>query len=259
MQSYFAYILVLFLVCSCSSRIPEPITYPYTQQKKMQASSHWQVLAADLANRINNELILTDNIYKAVFVKETCGDETIPCKTNETSSFNEAFRDLLITKLFGYGVPIKSREDEEAISVLYKVQVIHHNTDRSRSIQPGLLTGLSAAVAVLRNAPSELIILATGVAADVANSSMVSSGHYEVIITTSMTTDERYLFRSSDIYYINDKDFFHYQENLPQTKTIMLSMGHTRKILDTADFFPAATAATPKYDSNASSLDKTEM
>ena len=102
MQSYFAYIFVLFLVCSCSSRIPEPITYPYTQQKKMQASSHWQVLAADLANRINNELIITDNIYKAVFVKETCGDEKTPCKTNETSSFNEAFRDLLITKLFGY-------------------------------------------------------------------------------------------------------------------------------------------------------------
>jgi hypothetical protein len=181
------------------------------------------LLAADLANRINNQLITTDNLDKAVFVKETCGDETISCQPDETSSFNEAFRDLLITNLFGYGVPTKSRADEKAIEVRYKVQIVRHNTNRARSLQPGILTGLSTAVAVLRNAPMELIILASGVAADVANTSLVSSGHYEVIITTSMITHDRYLFRASDIYYINDKDFYHYQENMPQTKTIRLS------------------------------------
>jgi hypothetical protein len=168
MRSFYAYVLVLLFVCSCSSRIPEPISYQYSQQKKMQASAHWEVLAADLANRINNELIVTDNIYKKVFVKETCGDETISCKPNETSRFNEAFRDLLITNLFEYGVPTKNRPDENAIEVCYKVQVVHHNTDRVRSLQPGLLTGLSAAVMVLRNAPTELILLASGVVADVA-------------------------------------------------------------------------------------------
>jgi hypothetical protein len=195
----------------------------------MQAAAHWEVLAADLANRINNQLITTDNLDKAVFVKETCGDETISCGPNETSGFNEAFRDLLITNLFGYGVPTKSRADEKAIEVRYKVQIVRHNTDRVRSLQPGLLTGLSTAVAVLRNAPLELIILASGVAADVANTSLVSSGHYEVIITTSMITHDRYLFRASDIYYINEKDFYHYQENMPQTKTIRLS---SKKPLD---------------------------
>jgi hypothetical protein len=75
----------------------------------------------------------------------------------------------------------------------------------------------------LRNAPSDLIILASGVAADVANSNCVSSGHLEVIIKTSMVTDGRYLFRASDIYYINDKDFYHYQQSQPQTTTIKLS------------------------------------
>jgi hypothetical protein len=189
----------------------------------MQASQHWEVLSKDLANRINNELIITDNLDKAVFVKETCGDEANPCKPNETSSFNEAFRDLLITNLFDYGIPTNSMQDDETIEVLYKVQVVRHNADRVRTIQPGLLTALSAAIVVLRNAPTELIILATGVAADVANSNWVSSGHYEVIITTSMVTDGRYLFRASDIYYINDKDFYHYQQSQPQTTTVKLS------------------------------------
>lgn len=258
MRSFYVYVLVLFLVCSCSSRIPEPITYPYSQQKKMQASSHWEVLAVDLANRINNQLIVTDNIYKAVFVKETCGNETIACKPNETSSFNEAFRDLLITNLFGYGVPTKSRPDEEAIEVRYKVQIVHYNTDRVRSLQPGLLTGLSAAVMVLRNAPAELIILASGMVADVANSSMVASGHYEVIITTSMITDDRYLFRASDIYYINDRDFHHYQESMPQTKTIMLSSGKPPEHPDTPHLLRTATIASPETDSSTHSVEKTD-
>ena len=56
----------------------------------------------------------------------------------------------------------------------YKVQVVYHNSDRVRSLQPGLLTGLSAAVVVLRNAPAELILLAAGVAADIANTSLVA-------------------------------------------------------------------------------------
>jgi hypothetical protein len=214
----------------------------------MQASAHWQVLAADLANRINNQLITTDNLDKAIFVKETCGDETISCQPDETSSFNEAFRDLLITNLFGYGVPTKSRADEKAIEVRYKVQIVRHTTDRVRSLQPGLLTGLSTAVAVLRNAPVELIILASGVAADVANTSLVTSGHYEVIITTSMITHDRYLFRASDIYYINDKDFYHYQENMPETKTIKLSSNKPLKEADNPKSVATASTTDPKED-----------
>ena len=120
MRSFCSYFLVILLFCSCGSRIPEPIDYPYSQQEKMQASHHWEVLSKDLANRINNELIITDNLDKAVFVKETCGDEATPCKPNETSSFNEAFRDLLITNLFDYGIPTNSMQDEETIEILIK-------------------------------------------------------------------------------------------------------------------------------------------
>jgi hypothetical protein len=86
----------------------------------MQAASHWEVLAADLANRINNQLITTDNLDKAIFVKETCGDETISCRPNETSSFNEAFRDLLITNLFGYGIPQRAERTRKRLKSVIK-------------------------------------------------------------------------------------------------------------------------------------------
>ncbi len=251
------YILILFLVGSCSSRIPEPISYPYSQQKKMQASYHWDVLAADLANRINKQLILSGNVDKAVFVKETCGDAASSCQPNQTSSFNEAFRDLLITNLFGYGVPIKNRLDEEAIEVLYKVQIVRHNADRVRSLQPGLLTALSTAVVVLRNAPVDLIILASGIASDIANTSLVTSGNYEVIITTSMITRDQYLFRASDIYYINEKDFFHYQDTMPQTETIKLSSGIKLKPIQTSEPLPPAKNKKRELQTGTGSSSKT--
>ena len=92
MRSFFALILVFFFFCSCSSRIPEPVGYQYSQQKKMQAASHWQVLAADLANRINNQLIMTENINKSVFVKQTCGDEAAPANP---------MKPAVLMKLFG--------------------------------------------------------------------------------------------------------------------------------------------------------------
>ncbi len=258
MRSLAASLLVFVLFCGCTSRIPEPVSYPYSQQEKMQASAHWEVLAADLANRINQQLIITDNINKAVFVKETCGDEAIPCQPNETSSFNEAFRDLLITNLFGYGVPTHSRMDEKAITIDYKVQIVYHHSDRIRSVQPGVLTGLSAAVMVLYNAPSELIILASGMAADIANTSLVQNGHYEVIITTSMVLKDQYLFRASDIYYINDEDFFHYQENMVQTKTIMLSANKRREPAVVEESPQVAAAANPVVGSGTAFTDKTK-
>jgi hypothetical protein len=94
----------------------------------------------------------------------------------------------------------------------------------------------------------ELIILASGMAADVANTSLVTSGHYEVIITTSMITHDRYLFRASDIYYINDKDFFHYQENMPQTKTIRLSSEKPLKEADAPKSVSTASTTGPNED-----------
>ena len=211
------------LLNSCAGGIPEPIDYPHSKQQKMQASHHWEVLAKDLANRINNELIISDKIDATVFVKQTCGDESKPCEPHQTSSFNEAFRDLLITNLVDYGIPTRKHMTKDSIEVLYKVQIVQHNAARIRTPQPGIFTALSAAIVVLRNAPTEVLILATGALADVANANLTQNGHYEIIITTSMISDNKYLFRASDIYYINDKDFYHYRDTEEQTKTIQLS------------------------------------
>lgn len=222
-------IFYVLLLCStlipagCTSRLPEPVAHPYTQQKKSQAAEHWGILAKDVADRINQQLVLTGNADKSLFVEYDCGSDAVPCKPNETSPFNEAFRDLLITSLYELRIPTKVSPSKEALNIEFKVQSVRHLAHRSRSMQPGVITALSAGVAVLRNAPTSLLIFGTGGALDVANSSFVKSGSYEVIITTSITDREEYFFRSSDIYYINDPDFWHYMENFPETKELSFS------------------------------------
>ncbi len=213
-------LLLLVLLLSSCSRIPQPASYAYSEQQKMQAAHHWDVLASDVADQINNRLVITDYVDKSVYVKTTCGDDNIPCEQGQTTQFNEAFRDLLITRLVNFGVPTSLEKKISDIEVNYKVQVVYHASNRY-TVAPGALTALTAAVSVFRQAPTTIQLLALAVGLDIANSAGPVNGHYEVIITTSMVAEEKYLFRTSDIYYINDPDFWHYQ-NAPTGKTIQM-------------------------------------
>lgn len=214
-------ILVLpFLLTACLGRIPEPVDYRLSQQQKMQAAHHWQVLAADVANRVNNELILNDYLKAAVFIRESCGDEDNPCKPNATSSFEEAFRDLLITNMVNLGVPVLIRGGENAITVNYKVQMVYHRATRIPTMKPGLITAHAAFITVFRNIPHELKTIAAAATLDLANQNLVSNGHYEVIISTSMVKNGNYFYRGSDLYYINDKDSSHYQTTKPRSLSL---------------------------------------
>jgi hypothetical protein len=200
----------LSILCCCS-RIPEPAGYEYSAQEKMQAVYHWDVLAQDVANQINSELIKDDLLNTAVYVRKTCGEDDAPCKQNETSQFDESFHDLLVTRLVRFGIPTCIEPENGAITINYKVQTVYHHSKRIRTLTPGLLTALTAGFVVLRHAPSEVLAVATAGAVDLANAGYVHNGHYEIIITTSMVSMKKYLFRTSDIYYINDSDFWQYQ------------------------------------------------
>lgn len=210
MRIIFFIFLVLTLPTACA-RIPEPIGYQYTTQPKMQAAYHWVVLASDVANKINNQLILHDYARTPVYVRETCGDEDTPCTAQQTSPFTEAFRDLLITELVQFGVPVRNQPNDGSITVHYKVQLVHHNGPRLRTIQPGVLTSIATGIMVFRNASHELRTIAGAGLLDFMNASAVNSSSHEVIITTSMLAKEQYILRTSDIYYINDRDSGHYR------------------------------------------------
>lgn len=205
--------LVLLFVTACT-RIPQSEVYSYTEQQKMQAAHHWNVLANDVANRINNELVLKGYLETPVHVRHSCG---LPdnCGEGETFPFDEGFNDLLTTQLVQFGVPTQAVQEEDDLLVEYKVQVLYHQAQRIQSPRPGVITALTAGIMVLRDAPAEVIAIAASAAIDALWSTSSANGHYEVIITTSIVDDNVYVMRSSDIYYVNDKDFWHYQQSNP--------------------------------------------
>jgi hypothetical protein len=206
-------VALLFLAAGCV-RIPQPQGFPYSNQEKMQAAHHWNVLANDVANRINNELIRQNHLTSPVHVRHSCGKPGA-CGTGTTSAFDEAFNDLLTTQLVNFGVDTRAGADGANLLVDYKVQVVHHRAIRSQWPQPGVLTALATGVTVLRDAPWELVTIASAAAADALRATSVLNEHDEVIITTSIMDGDRYLLRTSDIYYINDADSWQYRQPAP--------------------------------------------
>lgn len=217
MRFLFVALVIVLLLPACA-RIPESVGFEYSKQQKLQAAHHWNVFAVDIANEINNELIQNDYLDTPVFVRETCGDENRTCDPLQTTTFNETFRDLLITHLVKLGVPTISTNSKEAIIINYKAQPVYHHAKRWRTLKPGMLTALTAGVMVIKNAPAEFIAIATAGAIDGLNAGYSSTSNFEVIITTSMITKENYLYRNSNIYYINDADSWHYQTHSNATE-----------------------------------------
>ncbi len=207
--------LAVLLAGGCT-RIPQPSGYPFVEQQKMQAAFHWEVLANDVANQINLALIEHGFLETPVYVRRSC-ERSGNCR-DASFPFDEGFNDLLATQLVSFGVPTLAENDESGLVVDYKVQVLFHQATRYQWPWPGALTALTAGILVFRNAPAELATLVSAAAADVARTTSVINGHYEVIISTSIVRDNRYVMRKSDVYYINDPDFWHYQQSEPASE-----------------------------------------
>lgn len=211
MRNSFSLILlamVLGLTAGCAQSSHQQGSLFWGQQN-MQTAHHWNVLANDVANRINNELIRQHFLSSSIYVRQSCGKPN-PCGPGQTFPFDQGFNDLLITQLVNFGINTVVAPDGTSLVVDYKVQVVYHQSERSLWAKPGFLTALAAGVVVLRDAPWEIIAVAAAV--DAYKASTMSDGHYEVIITTSIVDKNKYVMRSSDIYYINDAEFRQYQQ-----------------------------------------------
>ncbi len=217
---FLLFVAQLVAVSGCI-RSPQPETYPFTTQQKMQAAHHWDVLANDVANQVNNELIRRGYLETPVYVNHICA-ESEDC-TRAAFPFDEAFNDLLTTQLVNFGVPTLAKNDDSGLVVNYKVQVVYHRDPPLQWPRPGVLTSLAAGIIVMRNAPDEILALAAAAATDILRTTSVVNGHYEVIISTSIVDHNVYLMRKSDIYYINDPDFWQYRQSEPAAEIELTS------------------------------------
>ena len=196
-------LIALILVCAgCGSSVPVATNHSWETQNKMQAARHWEILAADLAVKIETFLAERDELnWRPVYV-------TLKGNT----PFDEIFHGLLISQLMERGLAV-SQKKEQSLILEYNTQILEHH-HREAVKFPMKYTALAAGVAVARDFDLNRMLgfaVPTAVLTDVAMSHYAGDpSRNEVIITTTLSLNESLCFHQSDIYYINDPDVGHY-------------------------------------------------
>lgn len=199
-------ILIFFgltlLAAGCASQVPLATNHPISTQKKAKAVHHWDVLADDVTTQTIQAM------RKSGVAEGTPLYVEMPA---DNSTFAKAFRTLLITRMVGRGLPVTNEKIPGAIGLEYETQLVRHNSSRYAHV-PGTFTTLGAGIWVIRDmiigsTPAMPAGLAVGALAD------YGAGHFaggatptELLITSSMAVDKKYVMRKSDIYYIEDAD-----------------------------------------------------
>lgn len=200
----FAVFPIAVILAGCASQVPIPSAHPISYQKKAMAAHHWDVLADDVSGQTAAALsgdspLKQHPLYVA------------PARENTT--FNRAFRDLLITRLVNRGFDVRTTK-AGGLEVSYETQLVQHRSER-QAYQPGTLTALAVGLLVARNVAVNMtgdgqIAAGLGLVAAGDFGSSLAAGHpatkTELIVTTSISRDGRYLMRKSDIYYLEDAD-----------------------------------------------------
>lgn len=182
------------------SQLPVATTYEAEPQYKMQSAGHWQVLASDVADRI----------FKAIEDRDDLLMKPLYMEPPNSRPFSLGFYKLLTSELVSRGIQVSLERENDVVDVEYDVLAVLHN-DRMQRPPIGTFTAISTGVSAARalNSMAEWIpaAIGAGVLADLASGAVTSTSNREVLISVSMSYNNRYVVHTSSVYYINDPDY----------------------------------------------------
>jgi hypothetical protein len=191
-------IVPTFLI-SCTTQIPVATNYPYSEQQKMQAPHHWDVLATEVVNQLNQSRKVSDSMPIFVVPKfnlpakedSTFWTATKPLAQADESDrlatipFKRVYENYLVTQLVNAGYNVVNDIQAAELIMTFDIQLIKHNDRPVRS----------------PNVISKLGRICAG-AADGAYIGIEASP-YEVVITTSVKKGNTYIMSHTGTYYID--------------------------------------------------------
>ena len=198
--------LTVLFVAGCASQVPHPQSFPAATQLKPNASRHWETMADDVA-------------IQTRFSWDKLGNRTAPlyvAPASKRTAFGDAFHNFLVTRLVQHGLPVSNRP-EGAFVVEYQTQLVRHGSERHVYV-PGTLTFLTGGLLVARDIAmhgvSPLGFAALGIGADFGASLIdgATTSKLELIVTTSITANGRYVMRKGDVYYLDESDLALFME-----------------------------------------------
>lgn len=198
---FLAALLCVPLFAGCAtpySEAPLATNFPTSKQQKLQAAAHWNVIAGDVAKQIS--VGLKDK--RPLFVNQS----------SVKTAFDRAFTNDLISALVAGGYTVL-KSPAGALSVDVDTQAVRFSPNRPQYNHAGLATALTTGVWALHQAHATAgAVLVAGVASADAYSwfrSEFATGETpqtEIIVTASVSDADRYLARSTSIYYVADAD-----------------------------------------------------
>lgn len=193
-------VLSLAFMSSCATSVPKAENFPQSTQKKALVAQHWSYLAQDAAHR--TKLALTKNGASAttpIYVADTFNHE-----------FDKAFKKYMISHLIESGAVV-STVPEGAVEVKYETQVIKHS-DKIDPEQIGYKPGYASAgmtgLWILRDVfkgvtdANALGTVALATAFDSYKAFQPDETSIELILSTSIIQNNRYIMLNTDAYYM---------------------------------------------------------
>jgi hypothetical protein len=239
--------LACFGLAGCASRYadtPAPTRFSNEEQQKLQAARHWQLIADHFAGQLASNLgSKLDG--RALYVPQPGGEQ----------AFVGGFRELLITSLVAKGVPVATNASG-ALSADVRYNI--YRFDRGRLADTyyyGEATALAAGLWAFGGAIKGIVAGngATGVAAGASLLTTAAAldgfgwlvneglgkGRYasgpvprsEILLTVSVTDNNRIVSRYSSIYYTADADDDLYWKSQGGGKSIsVIDCGQEREL-----------------------------
>jgi hypothetical protein len=194
----------LFAGCSQLAGMPSAEPFPDASLRKAKSAEHWNVIAGDVA-------VQTAGLRSR---PELQGKPLYVSPSGDSSDFSRGFQSMLISKLVNGGMNVATRP-EGAVQVTYEAQVVRHLAGQG-DYQPGSVAALAGGIFVAREiaiGSASSTAKAFGVTALIAGADLLvahaklhSATNTEVIVTTSVIDNNKYLMRKTDVYYVEDAE-----------------------------------------------------
>ena len=192
-------LLVPTFLISCTSQIPVATNYPYSEQQKMQAPHHWDVLASEVVSQLRQNNTISNSMPIFVVPKFHLPSKEDPAIWTATKPlaiadesdrlvtipFKRAYQNYLITQLVNAGYNVVDDSKAAELLITFDIQLVKHNDRPVRS--PDIISKFGRVFAG---------------SADGAYIGIEASP-YEVVITTSVKKSSTYVMSHTGTYYID--------------------------------------------------------
>jgi len=189
--------------CAGKIQAPAATNYNLTEQHKMQAAHHWDVLAE---YEVENILQQVKDTSKPIYVEPPAPG---------ASDFARAYHNMLQEHLVRKCAVVVTKPVFGGVKVSYTTQILHHNDRGYVAPAPGTYTALGAGAAVVgvtaANAnPAIWAAAPLVIGMDIFSGGFATATPTEVIITTVVTEGNLILMADTDVFYFNPGDSSHY-------------------------------------------------